>query len=85
MVSHLRNPTLNRITNFSWACFLTDSEFSSLAMLAKPYPVYGLSYLPLIPNHFPCMLKCAHEVLRTIFGARLMPVFIFTINCCVHT
>ena len=76
MVSHLRIPILNCFTYLLWAYLLTDSEFSCLAMLAKPYPVSGPTYLPQIPNQLHCMSKCAHEVLGTILEARLMPVFI---------
>ena len=76
MVSHLRTPILNCFTYLLWAYLLTDSEFSCLAMLAKPYPVSGLTYLPQIPDQLHCMSKCAHEVLGTILEARLMPVFI---------
>ena len=76
MVSHLRTPKLNCFTYLLWAYLLTDSEFSCLAMLAKPYPVSGPTYLPQIPNQLHCMSKCAHEVLGTILEARLMPVFI---------
>ena len=43
-------------------------------MLAKPYPMRGPTYLPLIPNDIHCMSRCAHEVLGTILEARLMPV-----------
>ena len=50
MVSHLENPGLNCFTYLLWAYFLTDSEFLCLAMLAKPYPVFGPTYLPLSPN-----------------------------------
>ena len=76
MVSHLRTSILNCFTYFLWAYLLTDSEFSCFAMLAKPYPVSGPTYLPKIPNQLHCMSKCAHEVLGTIPGTRLMPVFI---------
>ena len=76
MVSHLRTPILNCFTYLLWSYLLTDSEFSCLAMLAKPYPVSGPTYLPQIPNQLHCMSKCAHEVLGTILEARLMPVFI---------
>ena len=75
MVSHLRTPILNCFYHLLWFYFLTDSEFSCLAMLAKPYPVSGPTYLPLIPNQLHCMSKGAHEVLGTIFVARRMSVF----------
>ena len=75
MVSHLRTPKLNCFTNLLWACFLIDSECSCLAMMAKPYPVSGPTYLPQIPNQLHCMSKCAHEVLGTTLETRLMPVF----------
>ena len=75
MVSHLRDPILNGLTHLLWCYLLTDSEFSCLAMLAKPYLVSGPTYLPLIPKQLHCMSNCAHEVLGTILGARLMPIF----------
>ena len=85
MVSHLRTPKLNCFYHLLWFYFLTDSEFSWLAMLAKPYPVCGPTYLPEIPNQLHCMSKGAHEVLGTILVARLMPVFIikpFVLSIC---
>ena len=84
MVSHLRTPILKCFYHLLWFYFLTDSEFSSLAMLAKPYPVSGPTYLPQIPNQLHCMSKGAHEVLGTILVARLMPVFHIKIICFVH-
>ena len=75
MVSHLRTPILNCFSYLMWFYFLTDSEFSRLAMLAKPYPVSGPTYLPQIPNQLHCMSRGAHEVLGTIYVARLMSVF----------
>ena len=36
VASHLRTPILNCFSYVLWAYFLTDSEFSCLAMLAKP-------------------------------------------------
>ena len=29
-----------------WAYFVTDSEYSCLAMLTKPYPMSGPTYMP---------------------------------------
>ena len=55
MVSHLRTPILSCGTYLLWADFLTDSEFSCVAMLAKPYPVSGPTHLPRIPNTLHCM------------------------------
>ena len=46
MVSKLRTPILNCCTYLLWAYVLTDSEFSCLAMLAKPYTVSGPTYIP---------------------------------------
>ena len=46
VVSHLRGPILNCFTYLLWAYLLTDCECSCLAMLAKPYPVSGPTYLP---------------------------------------
>ena len=76
MVTHLRTPRLTYLTYILWCYFLTDSEFSCLAMLAKPYPVSGRAYVPLIPSQICCMSTCGHEVLGTILGPRCMPVFI---------
>ena len=75
MLSHLRTPILNFFSYLLWAYFLTDSEFSCLAMLAKPYPVSGPTYMPQIPTLLQCMSKGAHEVLETILLARRMSVF----------
>ena len=72
-----------------WFCLLivgllfTDSEFSCLAMLAKPCPVSGPTYMPQIPNRLHCMSKCAHEELETISEATLMSVFHTKIICFV--
>ena len=85
MVSHLWTPILNCYTYLLWCYFLTDCEISCLVMLAKPYPVSGPTYLPLIPNQLYCMSKCAHEVLGTILDARLMPLFTYKTNCFVLT
>ena len=75
MVSHLRTWILNCFIYLLWFYFLTDSEFSCLAKLAKPYPVSGPTYLPQFPNLFNGISNCAHEVLMTDYRARLMPVF----------
>ena len=80
MVSHLRTPILKCFIYLLWAYFLTDFELSCLSMMAKPYPVSGPSYLPQIPSQLHCMSKCAHEVLETILGARLMPRFRYKIQ-----
>ena len=50
MVPHLKTPILNCFYHLLWFYFLTDSEFSCLAMLAKPYPVSGPTPMPQIPN-----------------------------------
>ena len=57
---------LNCFTYLLWCYFLTDSELSCLAILAKPYPVSGPTYMPLIPNQHHCTSICAAEVLGTI-------------------
>ena len=75
VVFHLNTPILNCFAYFLWAYFLTDSEFSCLAMLAKPYLASGPTYLPRIPNQLHWMSNAAHEVLRSILLARLMSVF----------
>ena len=74
MVFHSRTPILKCFNYLLWFYFLTDSEFSCLAMLAKLYPLSGPTYLPLIPNQLHCMSNCAHEVPGTMCGARLMAV-----------
>ena len=85
MVSHLMNPILNCFNYLLWCYFLTDSEFSCLAMMARRYPLSGPTYLPLIPKQLHCMSKCAHEVVGTILEARLMPALTNKINCFVLT
>ena len=52
-----------------------------MAMLAKSYLVSGATYMPQIPNLLHCMSKCAHEVLETIFEAKLMSIFHIKIIC----
>ena len=84
VVSHLRAPILNCFTYLLWAYFLPHSDFSCLAMLAKPYPVSGPSQMPQIPNLHHCMSKGAHKVLRTVPEARRMSVFHIKIICFVH-
>ena len=84
VVSHPRTPILNCFTYFLWAYFLTDSEFSCSAMLAKPYPVSGQAYMPQIPNVLHCMSRHAHEVLQTVSEARLISVFDIKIICFVQ-
>ena len=66
MASHLRTPIFKCFFFLLWFYFVTDSEFSCLAKLAKPYPVSDVTYLPEIPNHHQCIPKVAHEVLKTI-------------------
>ena len=39
-----RDPYTQMFYLLLWAYLLTDSEFSCLAMLAKPYPVSGPTY-----------------------------------------
>ena len=67
VVSLLRTPILKCLSSLLYVYVLTDSEFSCLAMLAKPYAVSGPTYFPTIPNLLQCMSKDAHEVLGTIF------------------
>ena len=75
MVSDLRTHLLQGF-NYLLRCYLlTDSEFSCLAMMAKPYSVCGQAHLPLIPNQLHYMSNCAHEVHGTICGATRMLVF----------
>ena len=66
MVLHLKTPILNCFYQLLWCCVLTDSELSSLAVLAGPYPVSGPPSLPQIANQLHCIQMSAHEVLGTI-------------------
>ena len=75
MVSHLMTHILNCFAYLLWCYFFNDSEFSSLAKLARPYLASGPTFMPLIPNQLHCISMCAHEVLESILGARLMSVF----------
>ena len=65
---------LNCFTYLLWAYVLTDSEFSCLAMLAKPCTVSGPTYMHQIPDLLHGMSKGAHEVLETVSQARRMSV-----------
>ena len=85
VVSHFRPPILKYFTYLLCCYFLSDSEFSYLAALAKEYPLSVPAHLPLIPNQLHCMSKCAHEVLCTILEPKLMQVFTYKINCFVRT
>ena len=76
VVSHLTIPILKRFSYLFRVYLFIDSEISCSAMLAKPYPVSGPTYLVQIPNELHCMSKRAHEVPGTIFVASLMSVFI---------
>ena len=69
MVPNFKTPILNGFYHLLWFYFLTVSEFSCLALLAKPYPVSGLTPLPQIPNQLHFIQKSAHEVLGAILVA----------------
>ena len=69
MVPHLKNPILNWFYHLLWFYLLNDSEFSCLAMLAKPYPVSGLIPMPQSPNQLLLIQKSAHEVLGATLEA----------------
>ena len=84
LVFHLRTPILNCFTYLLWAYFLTDSQFSCSAMLAKRHPVSAPTYLRQIPNLLHCMSKGAHQVLGTVSEAKLMSLFYIKIICFVH-
>ena len=60
MVLHLKTTILNCFYHFLCFSALTDSEFSCFVMLAKPYPVSGLTPFPQIPNQLHCIQKSAH-------------------------
>ena len=66
MVFHLSSPILKCFYYLLWFYVLTDSEFSCLAMVAKPYPVSDPTPMPLIPKLLHCNQKSAHEVLGSI-------------------
>ena len=68
VVPHLKAPILNCFYHLLWFYVLTDSEFSCLAMLPKPYTVSGPSSLPQIPNQLHCVQKSALGMLGTILG-----------------
>ena len=69
MAPHLETPILNGFYHLLWFYFATVSEFSCLALLAKPYPVSDLTPLPQIPNQHHFIQKSAHEVLGAILVA----------------
>ena len=69
MVPHLKTPILNCFYHLLWFYLLAGSEFSCLVMLAKPYPVFGLTPLPHIPNQLHFIQKSAHEVLAALLEA----------------
>ena len=56
-----------------WFYFLTHSEFSFRVKLAKPYPVFGPTYMPHILKLLHCISSCAHEVFIIVYC--LMSVF----------
>ena len=61
-----QDPYTQLIHHLLWFYFLTDSEFSCLAMLAKQYPLSSPTPMPQIPNQLHCIQKSAHEVFGTI-------------------
>ena len=69
MVPQLKTPILNCFYHLLWFYLLTDTQFSCLAMLAKPYPVSGLTPLPQIPKQLHFIQKSAHEVFGAILQA----------------
>ena len=66
MVTYLKTPILNRFYQLLWLYFVTVSE---LSYLAKPYPVFGLTPMPQIPNQLHFIQMSAHEVLGAILEA----------------
>ena len=68
MVPRLKTPILNCFYLLLLIYILSDCEFSSLAMLAKPHPVSGPPPLPQIPNQLHCIQRSAYEVMDTILG-----------------
>ena len=83
VVFHLRTPVLKCFYYFLWSYFLTKSEFSCFAKLAKPYPVSGPTPMRQIPKQLHYHQKSAHEVLRYIYGTRVLPVFTQTQLFCL--
>ena len=69
MVPHLGIQILNSCIYLLWFYFVTDSEFSCLATLAKPYPVFGPTYLPGIHDPLHSTQNSAHQVLSAIYLA----------------
>ena len=84
MVLHLMTPILKCFYLSLRFYFVTNSEFSCLAKLAKPYPVSDLTCLPQIPNQHHCIPQGAHEVLKTTSEARHMSVLDIKIICFNH-
>ena len=78
---------LNCFSLVLWAYLLTDSEFSCLAMLAKPYPLSGPTPMPLLPHQLRRIQISALEVIGAILEARLQPELrfksIFFVECIV--
>ena len=66
MVPLLKCPIINYFYHSFWFYVLSDSEFSCLAMLAKPYPVSGPTPLPQVPNKLHFIQRSAHEKLGAI-------------------
>ena len=84
MVLHLMTPILKCFYLLLSFYFVTNSEFSCLAKLAKPCSVSDLTYLPQIPNQHHCIPQGAHEVPKTISEARQVSVFHIKIICFNH-
>ena len=75
MVSQLRTWILKRFIYLLWARFVTLSEFNCLGNVAKPYSVSDPTYLLQIPNTLHYTHNSAHQVLITIYRARLLSFF----------
>ena len=67
MVPDPKTPILNCFYHLLGHCVLSVSEFSCLAMLAKPYPASGLAHMPQIPNELHFSQTIAPESLMLIW------------------
>ena len=72
MVFHFRTPILNRFYHLLRFYLLPVSEFSCLALLARPYPVSGLTSMPQTPNQLHFIQTSAHEVLGSFLEAPVL-------------
>ena len=58
-----------------WASSVAVFEFTCFARVAKPFPLCGPTNLPQMPNQLHYTQNNAHQVLFTIYVARLLSLF----------